>query len=299
MKVARLLRDPLFHFVALGAVLFFVYAAASDLFSVDVSRRIEISEPEIDLLATTWERQWQRSPTEEELRRLVEARVREEVLYRQALAMGLDQNDVMVRRRLTQKMELLSQDLALLADPTDAELRAFFDLHREEYRIAPRISFSHVYFNADRRGRSVMEEARRVLTEILAETPRPLQAAERGDRFMLAHDYVRQTPAELRQAFGSQFADALVEAAPGWQGPVVSGYGVHLVNITERVEDRIPEYEEIRDRLVSDFNRDRSERAREALYQALRPDYQVAIDEAALRRRSLPTASGPGRVEVR
>lgn len=293
MKASGLLREPMLHFVALGAALFLVYATVGNLFSVDASRRIEISEPEIELLANTWERQWQRPPTEDELRSLVEARVREEVLYRQALAMGLDRNDVVVRRRMVQKMDLLSQDLALLADPTDAELRAFYDLHREEYRVPPRVSFTHVYFNTDRRGESAIEEARRVLAEILEETPEPVRAAERGDRFMLAHEYVRQSPAEIRQAFGGRFADDLFEAGPGWQGPLVSGYGIHLVNVTERVESRVPEYGEVRDRLVTDFNRERGERAREALYEGLRTDYEVTIDDAAVGRRALRRSGEP------
>jgi hypothetical protein len=176
----KLLREPLGQFVALGIVLFVVYALASDLLASDEARRIAITESEIELLATTWERQWQRAPTAKELHALVDSRVREEVLYREALALGLDRNDVVVRRRMVQKMELLSQDLALLADPTDPELQAFFDENREDYRIPPRVSFSHVYFNADRRGEAVLEDAERVLAEIRAQTPQPTAAGPAG-----------------------------------------------------------------------------------------------------------------------
>ena len=120
----KLLREPpLVQFVVLGIVLFFVHGVANDLFSSDTGRRIEINEADIALLAQTFQGPWQRPPTEQELRALVEARVREEVLYREALAVGLDQDDLVVRRRMVQKMELLSQDLALLVDPTDQELQ--------------------------------------------------------------------------------------------------------------------------------------------------------------------------------
>lgn len=283
----KLLREPLLHFFALGAVLFLVYALVSDVFTSDAGRRIEITEAEIELLAETWQRQWQRPPTEEELRGLVQARVREEVLYREALAVGLDQNDAVVRRRMVQKMELLSEDLALLADPTDPELQAFFQERLEDYRVPPLIAFSHVYFNPDRRGATVEEDARRALSELRAQTPPPRTASELGDRFMLQYDYPLLSPLEVQQQFGARFAEALVELEPGWHGPIVSGYGLHLVNVRERVESRIPEYAEIRDRLVTDYNRMRSERAKNALYEGLSANYEVEIDDEALRRAAL------------
>lgn len=283
----KLLREPLFHFALLGALLFTVYAIASDAFSSDAARRIEINDAEVALLAANWQRQWQRPPTEDELRGLVDARVREEVLYREALAVGLDENDVVVRRRMVQKMELLSQDLALLADPTDAELQAFFAERREDYRVPPRLSFSHVYFNPDRRGSAVEDDARRVLATLRAETPPPDRAPERGDRFLLDFDYALRAPLEVQQQFGTSFAETIFELEPGWQGPVISGYGVHLVHIGERVPSRAPELAEIRDRVVNDFNRDRAQRANRALYEGLRSGYDVVIDEDAIGRAAL------------
>ncbi len=184
----KLFRDPLIQFVLLGAVLFGVYAFASDAFKKDESRRIQIGEAEVALLAAGWERQWRRPPTEQELRSLVDARVREEVLYRAALAVGLDENDMVVRRRMVQKMEMLTQDLALLADPTDQELRTFFQENPDDYRLPPRIGFSHVYFNADRRGSSATQDAQAVLADIQGQSPQPRSAPGRGDRFMLQYD---------------------------------------------------------------------------------------------------------------
>jgi len=283
----KLLREPLLHFFALGALLFLVYALVSDVFTSDAGRSIEITEAEIQLLAETWQRQWQRPPTEEELRGLVQARVREEVLYREALAVGLDQNDAVVRRRMVQKMELLSEDLALLADPTDQELQAFFQERLEDYRVPPLVAFSHVYFNPDRRGAAVEEDARRALAEIRAQTPSPQTAPELGDRFMLQYDYPLLSPLEVQQAFGARFSETLFELEPGWHGPIVSGYGLHLVYVRERVESRIPQYAEIRDRLVADYNRMRSDRAKDALYQGLATRYDVKIDEQAVQSAAL------------
>jgi hypothetical protein len=273
----KLLRDPLFHFVVLGAVLFFVYAMASGLFAPGDVRRIEIDGPTIEFLAGTFERQWGRPPMPEELQGLVRSRVREEVLYREALAVGLDRNDAVVRRRMVQKMELLSQDLALLADPTDAELRAFHAENIDDYRVPPRISFSHVYFNVDRRGTAAEDDARRVLADLRAQDPPPPSAPELGDRLMLETDHVLRSPDQVRQMFGSEFSEALFELEPGWHGPVVSSYGIHLVNVIERLEGRLREIDEIRDRLVNDFNRMRRDRANEALYEGLAKGYEVVI----------------------
>ncbi len=289
----KLLREPLVQFAFLGVVLFAVYAFASDAFSSDETRLIEMNEAEIAFLVANWQRQWQRPPTEDELRALVDARVREEVFYREAVAVGLDQNDIVVRRRMVQKMEMLSQDLALLADPTDPELQTFFDERREEYQVPPRLSFSHVYFNADSRGQSVEQDARAVLAELRAQNPPPQRAPEMGDRFMLAYDYSLRAPIEVQQQFGSYFAEEIFKLEPGWQGPIASGYGVHLVYVGDRVEGRIPELAEVRDRVVNDFNRERGQRANTALYEGLRTNYDVLIDEEAVTRALAGSAANP------
>jgi peptidyl-prolyl cis-trans isomerase C len=283
----KLLREPLIQFIVLGVVLFFVYGVTSDLFSSDTGRRIEITESDIVLLAQTFQGQWQRPPTEQELRSIVEARVREEVLYREALAVGLDTDDLVVRRRMVQKMELLSQDLALLVDPTDQELQAFFQERQDEYLVPPLVSFSHVYFNLDQRGAAAEEDALGVLADLRAAEPQLARAPDRGDRFMLQYDYSLLSPLDVQRQFGSQFAEALSELEPGWHGPIASGYGLHLVHVSRKVESRIPEYDEVREQLVNDFNRMRRDRANEALYEGLVEGYEVTIDDEALRRNVL------------
>jgi hypothetical protein len=288
----KFLRDPLIQFIVLGAILMGVYAFVSDAFTEDESRRIAINEAEVVLLVAGWERQWRRPPTEEELRGLIDARVREEVLYREALSVGLDENDMVVRRRMVQKMEMLTQDIALLADPTDLELTAFFEERPDDYRLPPRISFSHIYFNEDRRGSTTEDDARQALAQIQAESPQPETAPERGDRFMLQYDYPLSSPQEVQRLFGGRFAEAVMELEPGWHGPIVSGYGLHLVNIRGREEGRLPEYTEVRERLVMDYNRMRSERANEQLFEGLSASYDIEIDEEAVKRSALQTGAG-------
>jgi hypothetical protein len=288
----KLIKEPLFQFVILGIALFAVYAVASDRLASNESATIRLTPTDVELLSATFERQWQRPPVETELENLIKARVREEVLYREALAVGLDTNDMVVRRRMVQKMEMLSQNLALLADPTDNELQAYFDTNSEEYRVPPEVSFSHIYFNADNRGDAVEADALAMLAELRAQDPPPARAPERGDRFMLGHDFRDAPPSQVARSFGQQFADAVVEFDTGWQGPVASGYGLHLVYIEKRVDGRIPNWTEVRDRLVMDFNRTRTERSKEALYEGLLAKYEVEIAGEPVPRSALET-SGP------
>ncbi len=289
------LKEPLVQFVLLGAVLAAVYAFSSRAFTEDTSKQITMDAAGIELLAVNWERQWQRPPTEAELSGLVDARIREEVLYRAAQSMGLDRNDIVVRRRMVQKMELLSQDLATLIDPPEEELKAFFEENKEDYRVPPRVSFRHIYFNLDKRGfEEAEEDALAALEELRAGRLGAEQVAELGDRFMLATEYRLRTPVELQQAFGSQFAEVVVELEPGWHGPIPSGYGLHLVEVTERVESILPEFERVRERVLVDYERMRRDRANELLLDGLSKEYVIEIDEDAIQARSLEAITGQG-----
>jgi len=288
------LKEPLVLFILLSAALTLVYSVASGAFAADESKTVSMDASEIELLAANWERQWQRPPTEAELRGLVDARVREEVLYRAAQSMGLDRNDVVVRRRMVQKMELLSQDLATITDPPEADLRAFFEENREDYRVPPRVSFRHVYFNLDSRGMAAESDALAALEELRASNPDEADVSLLGDRFMLAYEYTLRTPIELQQAFGSRFAKAVSELELGWHGPVPSGYGLHLVEITDRVESYLPEFEQVRERVLVDYERVRRDRANELLLEGLSANYSIEIDEAAIQARSLEAITGQG-----
>lgn len=289
------LKEPLLQFVLLGAALMIVYSLTSEAFASDESKQVTMGADEIELLAASWERQWQRPPTETELRGLVDARIREEVLYRSAQSMGLDQNDIVVRRRMVQKMELLSQDLATLTDPPEEELQAYFQENREDYRIPPRVSFRHIYFNLDSRGVAGADSAASSLLERLRSTdPDEVDVATLGDRFMLAAEYRLRTPGELQQAFGSRFAEVVSGLEPGWHGPVGSGYGTHLVGVTERVESGIPEFAAVRERVLADYERTRRDRANELLFEGLSAEYSIQIDEEAIQARSLEALRGQG-----
>lgn len=276
-------REPLVHFLGIGALLFGVFALVNDEASSVAANRIEITASDVERLREVWTRQWNRPPTETELEGLINSHIREEVLYREGLALGLDQNDTIIRRRLAQKMEFLAEDLADQVEPTDEELKRYFDRNQDQYRHPTRFSFTHVYFSVDRRGDSAEHDARRLLVHLQTTDATPLRASGQGDRFMLQYDFVRKTEQEVAKLFGRHFAERLLAVQVGsWQGPIESGYGLHLVRIHDKVEPRLPELNEVRDRIQSDLVSERRRDTNEQVYQRLKARYEIVVEDPAI-----------------
>jgi peptidyl-prolyl cis-trans isomerase C len=278
----RLLREPLLHFLLAGALLFAVDAALRAS-TAPSEQRISITAAEIESLRTQWAKQYRRLPGPTELQGLVDARVREEVLYREALAMGLDRDDSMIRRQLAQRLEFLIEDLAAAREPSEAELSAFLTKHQAAYRRPARVSFSHVYFSPDRRGRAAAADASLVLAGLRAGT-RPASAADRGDRFMMGDFYSEQSAQDIEAVFGPEFARALFEVAPGdgWSGPIASAYGWHLVRVEAQSAPRLPALAEVADRVRQDWSYEQRRQANDAVFERLLGRYEVVIEAASL-----------------
>jgi len=284
----RILREPWVHFLALGIALFAFSALLSDRGSDGSDQRIDMTATEIEWLARNWEARWQRPPTETELRGLVDDYIRQEVLYREALKMGLDQDDEIIRRRMVQKIEFLTEDLASQAQPTEAELQTHLQENLDRYRLPERRSFTHIYFNIDRRGDAAVEAAEETLAQLRASPDASVNYAELGDRFMLAHNYSAQSEAEVTRQFGQRFAASLFEVEPGdWQGPVGSGYGLHLVRVTDVWEGSVPELDRVRNEVLRDFSTQLRDQARDAMFSSLATQYEISIDEEAIAAGSL------------
>jgi hypothetical protein len=196
----RVLREPLVHFLAIGLFLFLLFALVNDE-QRDSGNRIEITAADIEQFVAIFRKQWQRPPNAQELQSLIDSRVREEVLYREGLAMGLDKDDTIVRRRLAQKVEFLMGDVSGVTEPDDATLQAYYDENAERYREPPRLSFSHIYFNTDRRGEQAATDARALLERLRAASPRVTQAPDEGDPFMLPRVYVDKRTDEIAMAW--------------------------------------------------------------------------------------------------
>ncbi len=281
--ISKLLREPLIIFLMLGALLFGLHTLVNGQSSeLDTAFRIQVTAAHIDQLRAGFQRQMGRPPQRQELQGLIDAFIREEVLVREALALGLDRGDTMVRRRLAQKMNFLVEDLALLNEPTEADVSDYFEQNPEQYRLPPRISFTHIYFSRDRRGDAAEPDAERALNQLVAADQPPLRAPELGDPFGLPYDYRLQSPREVSNLFGQSFADTLFRLEPArWQGLVVSGYGLHLVRVQELVEGRLPELGEVREPVLRDLVEGRRREAKDLAYTALRDRYEIELTEDA------------------
>jgi peptidyl-prolyl cis-trans isomerase C len=282
-RILSLLSEPLLHFFLLGLVVFSLHSLLNSEEKTGGGKDpllVEITSADIDWLRSTWNKKMGREPVPGEMENLLKGFIREEILYREAVAMGLDQHDSVVRRRMAQKMDFLFKDLAEMAQPTEEELGSWFEDHPERYREPPLVSFTHVYFNADRRGEGVMEEAQRILTRINGEAVDPADAPDLGDRFMLQSYYPRQSTDMTAREFGRVFTEQLDSLEPGsWHGPVVSGYGLHLVYVHDRVESRLPELEEVRDEVLRDLMTERREKINTAAYGEIKSKYRILVED--------------------
>ncbi|REJ73098.1 MAG: peptidyl-prolyl cis-trans isomerase [Acidobacteria bacterium] len=274
----RLLRDPFVVFLLIGAGLFALDAWRG---GGEVDRDIVVSRAEMARLAGLWEAQSGRAPTPEELAGLVEATVREEVLFREALRLGLDQDDTIIRRRLAQKMGFLLDDTTRLEDPDEAALRRWFEGRAERWAEPPRWSFRHVYFSVDRRGeQQAQADATGVLERLRSASPPAWRSL--GDPFMLQREYAERTAQDVGELFGRRFADALATSGEGadaeWFGPVRSALGLHLVQVVATSPPRQRGFEEVRAQVLEEWRRERRREANEQAYRDLRARYEVEIE---------------------
>jgi parvulin-like peptidyl-prolyl isomerase len=213
---------------------------------------------------------------------LINDYVREEVLYRQALASGFDKDDTIIRRRLVEKMEFLSQELAS-ATPSDKDLQEYFEQNRGTFQIPAQIAFRHIYFSTSNRGSAAEDDASRALARFSSHGIPSAQLSSLGDPFMLQNEYPLQTQQQVKELFGEEFAGKLFQLEPGaWAGPFRSGYGFHLVRVLQKLPSRVPELAEVRGQVLTDFKNRRLQAASESFYAQLRRKYQVNVDKTAL-----------------
>jgi hypothetical protein len=273
-----MLREPLLHFLLLGTAIFVAFHwMAGD--TTTKQGEIVVTQGQIEHLAAGFTRTWQRPPSAEELDGLIRDYVREEVAAREAVVLGLDRDDTIIRRRLRQKLEFVSEDLAALAEPTDAELRVYLKEHADAFRTEPRFTFSQVYLDPQRHGGNLARDTAQLLVQ-LQQAGSHADGAALGDSFLLEHRFEAVSAGEVAKQFGEKFAAKLGELTPGqWQGPVESGYGVHLVLVSERTQGRVPELAEVRDAVRREWANAHRLEAKEKFYQALLQRYTVTIEK--------------------
>jgi hypothetical protein len=279
----KLLREPLLHFMLLGFGLFLLHGWMAGP-GGGSGKSIVVTPGRIEQLAAGFARMHQRAPVASELEALIDDAIREEIFYREAKALGLDQDDTIVRRRLRQKLEFVSEDVAPVPEPTDVQLRGYLRVHPEKFRSEARYSLSQVYLNPQRHGQRLAGDTQALLAE-LQRVGADADASKHGDAFLLEHRFQNVTASELVRLFGAGFETALRTLPPNeWSGPVPSGYGVHLVFVDKRDDGRAAALEHVRDEVRREWIHDQRQQANERFYADLRKRYEVTVER--------PTASG-------
>ncbi len=271
----KIFREPLVVFLLLGGAMFALFQQVSNDALPD-NVEIVVTKGHIQALLVGFEKVWQRSPSAKELDGLIQNYIREEVLYREALAMGLDRDDGIVRRRLRQKMEFISEDLANLDAPEEQELHAYLAAHQEDYRQPTRFSFRQIYFNTSKRGQAAQADAMTLVATLQAQDA---DVATLGDPLMVKQQFNSETEREIERALGSQFLQSLHETPTGsWQGPITSGFGLHLVRIDERIDGELSKLNDVRELVIRDWASVKRKRTNEAFYETLRKRYKVTVE---------------------
>jgi PPIC-type PPIASE domain len=274
----KLIREPFIHFLLLGAAIF----VANHFLSARADNqpgKIVITQGDITSMVIGFSRTWQRPPTREELDGLIRDRVREEVYSREAIAMGLDRDDPIIRRRLQQKLEFVTDDVAAVAEPTDDQLADYLKAHADIFHVDRKVTFSQVYLDPSKHGNHLAWYANELLVRLRSQG-RDVDLSSLGDAFLLEHRFEAAPNSEIAKQFGEKFVTRLGDVAVGqWVGPVESGYGMHLVFVEERTEGRLPELAEVRDALSRDWTNERRLELNEKFFQRLLKQYEVVVEK--------------------
>jgi hypothetical protein len=279
-KLKQLAREPLVHFLCIGAIIYGLYALSAADDGGDKERQITITAGEVKALTDQWTRLWNRPPTSEEFSGIIRDHVRRQILYREAMAMGLDQGDIVIQRRLAQKVELLAQGLNTPEEPTEEVLRDWYEANPEPFQPPDRYTITHIFFDPDLRDDTTLDDARAALEELTASGAEPSDTSAWGDRFMLQNYYPDRSALELRKLFGAGFVATLVELEPErWHGPVLSGYGTHLVYIHQLNRSSAPAFEDIREQVRDAWIAERIAQQSEIFLEDLIARYEIIVEE--------------------
>lgn len=264
-----ILHEPLVHFFIIGGLFFGWYSLKNEEVRDDT---IVVTEGQIQSLAQNFARVWSRPPTKQELEGLIQDHIQEEVMVREAISIGLDQNDTVIRRRLRQKMEFISDELLSRSEPTEDDLREYYQKHQEMFSEQPKMSFQHLYFNPEKQTKS-LEEIKEKLNQ------QTLDPEGVGDPFLVDSTFRMWTTRDIDGVFGGEFTDRIVDLPSGeWAGPVPSAYGWHLVYIEDKKPGTVSNYETVRRRVKDRWMLDNSRKLREAAFEQFKDKYTIEVD---------------------
>lgn len=279
----KILRDPLVVFLLIGAGIFLLYSKVSpdEPEELDNPYRIEITEQIQEVLKAEWQARWNRPASEKEFKGLVDGYVREEILFREATKLGLDQSDTIIRRRLAQKMEFLTSDIADMEEVSDDKLQVYLDEHADRYHLETEVGFEHLFFSPEKRD-DPAADARQTLTGLKDGSMAVDAAREQADRTLLSPRFATTALSQIGRQFGTSFSSSIAEAkTDDWFGPVESSYGLHLVRVIESNPGGLPSLDTIRDKVLGDYRYDQRVKLNQQMLDELLKQYEVDVQETS------------------
>jgi parvulin-like peptidyl-prolyl isomerase len=272
--IGRIFREPLVHFLILAGLIFAAYGYLSG--KVETEESIDVTSAKIEQIAVIFARTWQRPPTADELKGLIDDYVKEEIYVREAMRLGIDKDDTVIRRRLRSKMEFLNDAVAEAKPATEADLSAYLASYQDKFQEPPRVAFEQVYLDAQKRGATALADAAALLNSLKKDSA---LASGAGDPTQLASSMPLNDQQGIAKLFGDAFAAAVLTLQQGdWQGPIQSTYGLHLVKVTGQKPGRLPALAEIIQQVEREWQNDkRTMVARQKLDELLKR-YKITIE---------------------
>lgn len=297
--VKSLFRDPFVHFIILGSVVFTVFSSVNN--DDTEGKTIVVSTMDVARLVSQWQTQYSRPPTKEQTAAIVDQFVQQEILYREARKLNLGEDDVIIRRRMVQKYQFLSEDMLEVPVPTDAQLSAFFEANKTRYIISPKTSFYHIYFGEDfNRGSDELlkaeDKALRTISKLNSSSAEENQWRDYGDAFMLQREYAARSDQDIAELFGRAFSASLGRQVENqWVGPIQSAYGWHAVKIVGRTALHQQSLAAIKDDVFADYAADERRRVSAEFYQKTKNQYTVVLDGLAINDQSVNDKTKSGK----
>ena len=272
----RLLREPLVQFLALAALIFLIYPFSKEANRQKASERVVVDAATQRWMFDNFEKQFHRRPMRSEMEGMVATHVDSEIKYREAVAMGLDEGDSIVQRRLVQKFDFLFGDAGGEVQPDESSLREWYEQHGEQFARPGTLSFTHLWFSSDSRANAASDAQLALIRLSEGETAQ-------ADPFPFQSSFSEATPGEVRNVFGLDFTESIFQAPLNkWIGPLQSGLGIHLANVSSKTLAERPEFEAVRDRVLDQWREQESKRVLAAFVEKLHEKYEIEIDQASL-----------------
>lgn len=254
--IEKFKKEPLVKFLIISIVIYMAYGffGTKDSDAIAKENSVTITANEIAIMAFGWEQRYNKVPTETELNKLIETRIKETVLYKEAQKMGLDKDDVVIKRRVVLNYRNLIQGLLVAPIPSDEELNTYFQENIADYIPDEKLSITQLFFDPDKRDETTLADAEKALVKLKNLKTFPTDLSTYGDQFMLANVYIDISPMEIRKYFGTGFTESIMQLEPNsWVGPILSGYGTHLVYINEKKTAESPLLEEVKAVVLEDY----------------------------------------------